>query len=408
MAPYVSENDHRATIQQSEQAMVGSDILSQQPLSALLGSGTSNRSHRYKCEFCQQTFKRRDDHDRHRFSHTGVYAYPCLEPKCGKAYSNRSHLLRHTRTNHLERPGTSRPELHCKHPNCTMKYTSKHAMKRHYQTKHVLGKPYACDVCNERFWRKLQLKLHKVRHTGQYPHRCEHCNQGFVNLKSMRSHRCKRNAQKCADCPKEFLHWSELVAHRRLEHPSEFRCDKCDKLFHTKRNLNLHGRVHRAQDERVVFECPHEGCPRFYEHERNLYAHVRAKHENRKRVELMCPVAECSRVLATRQKLEHHRKMHLRASKTSARGKNTKKAVALECCWKDLSDSNQACSSKSEETSVTNDKSITGESSDSKSLLDVTTDSEVENNQTVEDMLETHMKRLCTQLDMLQTNLVPV
>ncbi|XP_049277286.1 zinc finger protein 467 [Anopheles funestus] len=405
MAPYTSESDRPATPQQSKPAMEGTDILNQQPLSEVPGHSTSNRSHRYKCEFCQQTFKRRDEHDRHRFSHTGVHAYPCLEPSCGKAYSNRSHLLRHMRTNHLERPETSGPELACKHPNCTMKFSSKHAMKRHYQTKHVLGKPYACDVCSERFWRKLQLKLHKVRHTGQYPHRCEHCSQGFVNLKLMRSHRCKHHAQKCADCPKEFLRWSELVTHRRLEHPSEFRCDQCDKVFHTKRNLNLHGRVHRTEDERDVFECPHAGCPRFYEHQRNLYAHIRAKHENRKREDLVCTVSECGRVLATKQKLEHHRKLHLRASKTGRARKA--KVVPLAGCSKDVTDGSP-CTAAPKETTTGKDESTVTVSSDQKSLLDVTTDSEVENTQTVQDLLETHMQHLCTQLDTLRSVLAPV
>uniref|UniRef100_A0A182M4N9 C2H2-type domain-containing protein n=1 Tax=Anopheles culicifacies TaxID=139723 RepID=A0A182M4N9_9DIPT len=401
MAPYASEDDLQAKPQQSEQAMEETDILDKQPLDAVPGHSTSNRSHRYKCEFCQQTFQRRDNLDRHSFSHTGVYAYPCLEPNCGKAYSNRSHLLRHVRANHLELPGTPKPELNCSHPNCTMKFTNKQAMKRHYQTKHILGKSYACDMCSERFWRKLQLKLHKVRHTGQYPHRCEHCSQGFVNLKSMRNHRCKRNVQKCADCPKEFLLWSELVTHRRLAHRSEFRCEQCDKMFHTKRNLNLHGRVHRAQSERVVYECPHDGCPRFYEHERNLFAHVRTKHENRKREELTCPVAECGQVLATRQKLEQHRKLHLRASKT-IRNRKTKTAP-LEGCSKEVTDG-EACTAMPEPAPAT-----TAEfSADQQNQADVTTDSEVENTQRIQDLLDSNMQFLCTQLDTLRSNLALV
>uniref|UniRef100_A0A182SCC0 C2H2-type domain-containing protein n=1 Tax=Anopheles maculatus TaxID=74869 RepID=A0A182SCC0_9DIPT len=408
MAPYSSESDHQATLQQSEKTMEGADILNQQPLSVPPEPSASKRSHRYKCEFCQQQFKRRDELDRHRFSHTGVHTYICLEPGCGKGYSNRSHLLRHMRTNHLERPAQPNPEIACKHPNCTMKFTSKQTMKRHYQVKHVFGKPYACDVCSERFWRKLQLKQHMVRHTGEYPHRCEHCNQGFVNLKSMRNHRCKRNAQKCADCPKEFVRWSELVAHRRLEHPAEFRCDQCDKLFHTKRNLNLHGRVHRAEDERVVYECPHAGCPRFYEYERNLFAHVRAKHENRKRTEHVCPVAECGRVLATKQKLDQHRKLHLRASKTAGRRKT--KSVSLEGCSKDVTAS-PVCAATSEEIPASKDKcvpAVVPVIPEQKNQLDVTTDSEVENAEAVQNLLETHMQLLCTQLDTLRSNLAPV
>ncbi|XP_035918480.1 zinc finger protein 551 [Anopheles stephensi] len=401
MAPYSSESEHQEpSLERSAPAMEGADILNGLPSSAVPECSASKRGQRYACEFCQQTFKRRDEHDRHRFSHTGVYEYMCLEPGCGKGYSNRSHLLRHTRANHLERPVQSQPELPCKHPNCTMKFSNKHAMKRHYQVKHVLGKPYACDVCSERFWRKLQLKLHKVRHTGEYPHRCDHCNQGFVNLKSMRDHRCKRNAQTCADCSKEFARWTELVAHRRLEHPAEFRCEQCGKLFHTKRNLNLHGRVHRADAERVVYECPHAGCPRFYEHERNLYAHVRAKHDKRKGSEHVCPVEDCGRVLATKQKLDQHQKLHLRASKVTGR-KKTKPAAVEGCSSKDA----VGTSSKEETTA---EKVALPVKLDQKSQHDVTTDSEVENTQTVQELLESNVQLLCTQLDTLRSSLAPM
>lgn len=393
--------------------MEGADILHQQPLSEPPDPSARNRSQRYVCQFCQQTFKRRDEHDRHHFSHTGVYVHFCVEPGCGKGYSNRSHLLRHMRSNHIERPVQSHPKVDCKHPNCAMKFTTKQAMQRHYQVKHVLGKPYACDVCNERFWRKLQLKLHKVRHTGQYPHRCDHCNQGFVNLKSMRNHRCKRNAQQCADCSKEFARWSELVAHRRLEHPTEFRCVQCNKLFHTKRNFKLHGRVHRAQDERVVFECPHEGCPRFYEHERNLYAHVRAKHENRKRSEHVCPVAECGRVLSTRQKLDQHRKLHLRASKVASRRKT--KSVSLEGCSKEMTagpvhaaTSPKPPAGKEEEEEGCVQPAPVSVLPDQKNQPDVTTDSEVEIVNTVLDLVESHVQLLCVQLDTLPSNFTPI
>ncbi|XP_041780289.1 zinc finger protein 567-like [Anopheles merus] len=421
MAPCsTTDHQHQATGQQSEQAMEGAVILdgsAQPPLSARLpGQCAGNRSHRYKCDHCEQTFKRRDELDRHRYTHTGVHAYPCLEPDCGKAYSNRSHLLRHVRACHLESAGTARPEVDCSHPNCAMKFTTRQAMKRHYQTKHVLGKPYACDTCGERFWRKLQLKLHKVRHTGEYPHRCEHCGQGFVNARTMRSHRCRQNAHRCPDCAREFLRWSELVVHRRLDHPTQYRCDQCDKQFSTKRNLNLHGRVHRKQQEAaagqdgeqqqqqqvevLVYECPYPGCPRFYEHERNLHAHVRSKHESRKREELACPVADCGKVLATKQKLEQHRRLHLRASKARARA-SARKGRRQAGSSRAAAGTPAAVASETAEPAVP-----AGEPS---RPADVTTDSEVEGaGHMLEDLLDKHVQHLCSQLDTLRSNLAPM
>ncbi|XP_050094340.1 zinc finger protein 782 [Anopheles aquasalis] len=278
------------------------------------------KSQQYKCEFCAECFRRKDTHDRHRFTHTGVYEYGCSEPGCTKQYTNRSHLKRHIRANHTRPLAVlTRSTVECEDPSCTLKFHTKLAMKRHYQTKHVLGKPHACDQCEERFWRKSQLRVHKFKHTDQYPHRCEHCHNGFVNLKSMRNHRCNSNLRPCPDCSKEFKLWSELVAHRRLEHPNRFRCEHCSKVFHTKRCLKAHARSHaeRTDDEQEVFECPHAGCPRFYKHERNLYAHVRSKHEGAKK--FVCEEEGCGRVLSTRQKLEHHLKLHQCAARSVQR-----------------------------------------------------------------------------------------
>ncbi|XP_058066204.1 zinc finger protein 782 [Anopheles bellator] len=313
---------NESTDSQSENSQPVLSVKSPEVLSQASGSvnqpAASEKNDRYKCEFCGECFRRKDSHDRHRFTHTGVYEYACSVPECGKAYTNRSHLKRHVRANHTRPLAVLKQNtVDCEDTTCKLKFSTKLAMKRHYQTKHVLGKPYACDQCDERFWRKLQLKFHKFKHTDQYPHRCEHCEKGFVDLKSLRNHRCHHNLRSCADCSKKFTYWSELVAHRRLEHSKRFRCEHCPKVFHTKRCLKAHARSHITEDESEMFECPYAGCPRFYRYERNLYAHVRSKHEGVKKY--VCEEPGCGRVLATKQKLELHRKLHQSASRSVPR-----------------------------------------------------------------------------------------
>ncbi|XP_053678537.1 zinc finger protein 91 [Anopheles nili] len=399
--------EQQSTDQESTQALKAADILS--PTSSVASSKTGTTpAHRYKCEFCGKTFKRQDEHDRHRFSHTGVHAYICLEPNCEKVYSNRSHLLRHIRANHLQQTDPKQPTVICKQPNCKMKFTSKQAMKRHYQTKHVIGKPYACEQCSERFWRKLQLKMHKIEHTGQYPHRCEHCNQGFVNLRSMRSHRCTQNTLKCPDCAKEVQRWSELVAHRRLEHPNQFRCEHCSKQFHTKRSLKMHGQVHLTADQRDVYECPYEGCPRFYEHERNLIAHVRSKHEGRKQEEFKCPLADCGRVLASKQKLEQHRKLHLSVSKAARRTKQLDKLPSSERTPADKQEMVAAALAWRGTDATEESKKQCVVTPEKQSYLDVTTDSEVDSALSVPKLLASHLQGLCMQIDALRSDFTMV
>uniref|UniRef100_A0A1Q3EZY3 Putative transcription factor iiia n=1 Tax=Culex tarsalis TaxID=7177 RepID=A0A1Q3EZY3_CULTA len=273
----------------------------------------------FQCDQCQLTFRKRDHFDRHRFTHTGVKEYRCPEEGCGKEYTNRTHLNRHIRSNHTEKPVQPVNVFRCKHATCGKAFGTEQNMRRHYEVKHVLGKSWSCGECGERFWRKLQLKQHSVKHTGSYPHKCDICEKGFINLKSLRNHRTTHALHRCDSCPAEFTRWTDLVAHRKLQHATLYRCDVCQAKFPSKKNLKAHAKVHNGDDDREVFQCPWEGCPKFYDYERNLMAHIRSKHEGTHK--FVCPVDGCGRALATRQKLEHHRRMHESAARSVPRMK---------------------------------------------------------------------------------------
>ncbi|XP_055544025.1 transcription factor IIIA-like [Wyeomyia smithii] len=269
------------------------------------------------CEECKIVFRKRDHYDRHRFTHTGVREYRCPQADCSKEYTNRTHLNRHIRTNHAEKPAQPGKPINCKHTGCVKMFSTELGMRRHYELKHILGKSWPCPDCGERFWRKLQLKQHSFKHTGQYPHRCDICEKGFMNLKSLRNHRTTHALHKCESCPAEFTRWTDLVAHRKLQHVTFYQCDICKGKFPTKRNLKMHIKIHCESQE--VFQCPHEGCPKFYEYERNLMAHIRSKHEGTRKY--VCSVPECARALATKQKLDQHRRMHESAARSVPRMK---------------------------------------------------------------------------------------
>ncbi|XP_058443229.1 transcription factor IIIA-like [Malaya genurostris] len=271
----------------------------------------------FKCETCGVAFRKRDHFDRHRFGHTGVREYRCSVEGCTKEYTNRTHLNRHIRVNHTEKLPQPGDPICCKHPGCEKKFWTEHSMRRHYDSKHVLGKSWSCSECEERFWRKLQLKQHSFKHTGQYPHRCNICEKGFMNLKSFRNHRTYHALHKCESCTAEFTRWTDLVAHRKLQHATLYQCDICQGKFPSKKNLKAHIKIHLESHE--VFQCPHDGCPKFYDYERNLVAHIRSKHEGSRKY--VCPVPDCGRSLSTRQKLDQHRRMHEFAARSVPRMK---------------------------------------------------------------------------------------
>lgn len=113
---------------------------------------------------------------------------------------------------------------------------------------------------------------------------------------------------------KDFAKWTDLVAHKKVEHVIHHKCEQCNQLFYSKTNLKQHQKIHYPKLERTVYECPHEKCPKFYFDNKNLRFHIRSKHEGKK---FICTHEDCKRALSTKQKLEQHLKMHVSANRMS-------------------------------------------------------------------------------------------
>ena len=82
--------------------------------------------------------------------------YQCGYLGCDKNYKWRHHLKAHL----IKHTGTSK--FKCPHPKCVgNEYFRDSAMlKRHIAIKHTLEKPFRCDRCNRRYWRKDQFLYH--------------------------------------------------------------------------------------------------------------------------------------------------------------------------------------------------------------------------------------------------------
>lgn len=184
-----------------------------------------------------------------------------------------------------------------------MRYSSVDNMRRHFNNIHTNPTIYKCEFCSEVFRRKRQLRNHIPTHTGKYTYNCQVCNRGFMQERELQKHVASHDA-KCELCDRTFIHWSKLVAHRRIMHQTEYKCTACSKVFRSKRNLKNHMKVHETNRE--VFQCTYEKCSKFYYEKRNLTAHVRSKHEGRK---FICDI--CGRELVSKQKMENHIKLHI-------------------------------------------------------------------------------------------------
>ncbi|GAB0087002.1 transcription factor IIIA [Sergentomyia squamirostris] len=252
----------------------------------------------YKCSWgnCEQGFNRENAFDRHLFTHTGIKTHKCSIGGCEKSYIIVDHLRRHVKITHET---LSAEQIPCQEASCSMVFTTRSNMIKHLRRKHENPRKFSCADCSEVFRRKDQLRRHRVKHTGQFPHVCETCGKGFLNLKSFRSHGVVHRRLKCQQCEREVSNWTELVAHRRTEHPNLFECSICKREFRSKRSLRGHEVIHKPREEQPKFTC--EACSKDFTRKSNLLAHILLVHEKRKH-----PCSQCHASLSTKNKLELH------------------------------------------------------------------------------------------------------
>lgn len=282
-------------------------------------------AYKYKCSFtgCDLEFRRKDRLDSHEYTHTQVKKFKCTEENCGKSYITSSHLQRHKRTAHSK----STEIVQCSFASCDAFFYSDASMKTHCRDIHSEKlREFECEICNEKFRRKTQLRQHMFAHTGHYRYACDKCGKGFLMLSRLKNHEHSHRIRKCDLCDASFDKWSLLLVHRRKEHTNtDHQCSDCDRKFHSKRGLRNHRKTHATLEDRDVCQCTFDGCTRTFFQKKNMLAHYKIKHENRK---FVCSFDGCKSKLSTKQKLEQHVKVvHLNeGGKKSQKESNTTKS----------------------------------------------------------------------------------
>lgn len=172
--------------------------------------GSSSRS--YTCQFCNKSFSRSWNFQRHVLIHKGEKPHKC--EKCPKAFVLAAHLKIHNRI-------------------------------------HTGEKPYKCNVCSRGFAQLTNLQRHVLTHTGQKPHKCTYCPKGFVSSSDLRRHVRTHTGEKpykCKSCPKAFTTSGNLHSHM-LTHTGEkpYQCKICKWKFISSSNLRTHCRIHHKR-----------------------------------------------------------------------------------------------------------------------------------------------------------------
>src|SRR5690242_673330 len=94
---------------------------------------------------------------------------------------------------------------------------------------------YDCRLCNEPFPSWYARSLHESSHADEKPYKCGICPLQFAKHRDLLEH---HSSQHCTATEK-----------RRLK------CDLCDKMFQTVRELGNHRRGHTGEKPFGCFQC---------------------------------------------------------------------------------------------------------------------------------------------------------
>ena len=115
---------------------------------------------------------------------------------------------------------------------CGFHSASRQSMLYHVRINHDLTE-HTCDICGEKVLGIARLKYHKDRR-----------------------HEKPRKPQPCKFCGKEFLHITNHINTAHVESAKRrFKCEVCEKGFHTKDKLKNHVAIHSAAKP---FPCRYE------------------------------------------------------------------------------------------------------------------------------------------------------
>lgn len=101
------------------------------------------------CHDCKKYFMRKNDLDRHRWTHTGEKPYMCEQ--CSRTFARQSNLKVHMLTHN--------PEKRFSCDLCELKFVHGNSFRRHMRI-HRGEKLYMCERCSQQFYTHDKLKCH--------------------------------------------------------------------------------------------------------------------------------------------------------------------------------------------------------------------------------------------------------
>ena len=256
------------------------------------------------CQLCSKSYSRKRLlrlHFARQHTDKNEWKHKC--EKCSKVYADAEILDRHMKTHYIQ--------ILCPDENCNQKFTTVSAMHKHRRSFHLYPlspikkkKLYSCNQCEASFSKHHLLTQHQFVHTGIMPFKCSKCDKTFKTLSHRNRHEKTHNGYPCLKCGENFATWSKLQTHIKSDHPRQFKCPKCEKVFKLACRLKEHLLIH--EEKRKVFKC--NDCKKTFVKKSNLKTHFEIHHLKKKLFK--CEVKGCFKQFGYKQSLQKHMKLH--------------------------------------------------------------------------------------------------
>lgn len=187
----------------------------------------SHETGSFPCESCNKIFRSSNARNEHNATvHKKVKRHRC--PHCTETFRNYFQRNKHISAVH----GIKLKEFKCN--MCPKVFTISGKLGVHIQTVHLKMKRHSCDVCERKFYSKLGLKEHMVRHGGQSEYQCGVCKKVYARKYTLREHmRIHDNDRRfvCTICGRTFVQNCHLKLHSKIHQPKIASATKCSKLI---------------------------------------------------------------------------------------------------------------------------------------------------------------------------------
>lgn len=205
---------------------------------------------KFNCDQCQKIFNVEYRYKAHLRFHQGLKPYEC--DQCKKQFAGHKCLAHHIAKIHS---GVKFPEYICGINDCGKAYLQKSTLLKHmfnvhlenYEAVKKLGK-VICEICGHICNSNYALKLHSARqHEGIENVKCPYCSKSLAQASLSAHIRYNHEYGKkhiCPICGLAKPKRSELLTHINFHtKETKYPCNICGKVFYLKNKVNTHVRV---------------------------------------------------------------------------------------------------------------------------------------------------------------------